>query len=385
MGVVIRSFVLVLGGVLGIAACDAPRTDFACAGNTACRNGTQPGVCEESGFCSFPDGTCSSGSRYGEASGDGLAGQCVEEGPDPLGAWSSGMRLPIPRYSAAGVTANERIYILGGILGTTAHAAVTVGEVSNNPVTGGAVTWTETTALPEARRAFGAASDGVWVYAIGGRPPMAGDSATVHAAPINNDGSLGAWQATTDLPVGLRCMAVASWNQHAYVVGGKTGNMTIGNVLAGRMADGSIDQWRPVGSVGARACLAAVAANGYLYVIGGCSKNQNGCVEQAYADVQYAKINDDGSLGDFVQGTPLPAPRWHHVAAAGTSHLVVIGGRDPTNATNSVYTTHLNIDGSLGAWRQGNPIPDTPGRRFATVVGGSLFVISSQTHVAPFE
>lgn len=45
------------------------------------------GTCEASGFCSFPDGACPSGQRYGEHAGDGLAGACVDElgtssGPD---------------------------------------------------------------------------------------------------------------------------------------------------------------------------------------------------------------------------------------------------------------------------------------------------------------
>ena len=65
---------------------------FTCAAEADCMRGGEVGVCEPTGFCSFADGSCSSGRRYGELSGN-LANQCVGEGgpddPDapPAGAF----------------------------------------------------------------------------------------------------------------------------------------------------------------------------------------------------------------------------------------------------------------------------------------------------------
>ncbi|MEZ4452681.1 MAG: hypothetical protein R3B09_24690 [Nannocystaceae bacterium] len=40
-------------------------TSYACEGDAQCVQGAQ-GVCEGSGFCSFPDDGCLTGKRYGE-------------------------------------------------------------------------------------------------------------------------------------------------------------------------------------------------------------------------------------------------------------------------------------------------------------------------------
>lgn len=51
---------------------------FTCEADVACVDGERQGVCEPSGFCSFPDPACASGKRHGEYAGEGLAGTCVE-------------------------------------------------------------------------------------------------------------------------------------------------------------------------------------------------------------------------------------------------------------------------------------------------------------------
>jgi hypothetical protein len=50
---------------------------FVCAADSECAGGGSQGVCEPTGFCSFSDEECSSGRRYGEAAGGGLANTCV--------------------------------------------------------------------------------------------------------------------------------------------------------------------------------------------------------------------------------------------------------------------------------------------------------------------
>jgi hypothetical protein len=76
--------VLVLAaGAIGVfgAGC-LKRPSFQCAIADECGTG---GACEADGFCSFADGACASGRRYGEHSGPN-AGQCVGEiGPNPDG------------------------------------------------------------------------------------------------------------------------------------------------------------------------------------------------------------------------------------------------------------------------------------------------------------
>jgi cysteine-rich repeat protein len=55
---------------------------YHCESDDACRSRGEQGVCEVTGFCSYPEPDCDSGSRYDEFAG-ALAGQCVE--PDGQG------------------------------------------------------------------------------------------------------------------------------------------------------------------------------------------------------------------------------------------------------------------------------------------------------------
>jgi hypothetical protein len=76
------------------AGCDLSGA-FACTGSQMCVSGSSQGVCEATGFCSFSDPSCPSGSRYGQYAGAGLAGTCVgasdmREGGLPDGAPTDG-------------------------------------------------------------------------------------------------------------------------------------------------------------------------------------------------------------------------------------------------------------------------------------------------------
>lgn len=72
---------LVLFGV-GWAASACGSSVFACASDVQCQAGAVAGQCEANGFCSFPDESCPTGQRFGEAAPAEVANACVaaEEG-----------------------------------------------------------------------------------------------------------------------------------------------------------------------------------------------------------------------------------------------------------------------------------------------------------------
>ncbi len=69
---------LVALALLGLSAC-LPSQSYSCSDDQACVAGDEAGTCEATGYCSFADGDCGTGRRYGQFAGDGLAGQCVVE------------------------------------------------------------------------------------------------------------------------------------------------------------------------------------------------------------------------------------------------------------------------------------------------------------------
>ena len=81
---------LVVAGLLVGAGCQSEDV-FQCQSDMQCVSSGVEGMCQPSGYCSFADGMCESGFRYGDSAPPGLAGQCVEpeatgsSGPDPTG------------------------------------------------------------------------------------------------------------------------------------------------------------------------------------------------------------------------------------------------------------------------------------------------------------
>jgi hypothetical protein len=80
----------VLGGLLGVVAgaCAGPSA-YACSSDAQCVDGGAAGYCEPSGYCSFDDGACASGRRYGSLAPADLAGECTMPVEEPTGSASA--------------------------------------------------------------------------------------------------------------------------------------------------------------------------------------------------------------------------------------------------------------------------------------------------------
>jgi alpha-tubulin suppressor-like RCC1 family protein len=69
----------VLLALLSLTACVRPSkvVGVACESASDCVLGTVMGTCESTGYCSYPDDSCTGGNRYSPGAGDGLGGSCV--------------------------------------------------------------------------------------------------------------------------------------------------------------------------------------------------------------------------------------------------------------------------------------------------------------------
>jgi hypothetical protein len=406
--------VLARAALVALAACSAPKDAFDCTSNASCRNGGVTGTCESTGFCSFPDPACPMGSRYGSAAG-GLSNQCVGAGsdggvigdgndnalPHALGAWDVTAQLAQSdrRYSFASAVDGNFIYVIGGIAGSTDHADVWFATANPSAIipTAAISTWTQTTPLPAVRRTFGAAYDAGYLYVFGGRSGATDDTADVLSASVNPDGTIGSWTATTSLPQSIKCQAVASAGQDVYVIGGKHSGMAGALVLHATMSGGTVSAWQLAATLDVTVFDGtALAANGYLYVIGGCTGGSgstgNGCT-QVLDVVEVAKINSDGTLGKFAHTTMLPTPRWPHTAAAGTKKgdLYVLAGKAGAKYADAdsldVVAAHQHADGNVGTWQTMTALPTGNGRTRANafVIGSYLILLQSDSQVAQIQ
>ncbi len=102
----------------------------------------------------------------------------------------------------------------------------------------------------------------------------------------------------------------------------------------------------------ARAGAALVETNGYVYIIGGIDgKNFLNTVE-------YARINEDGSLGEWKSGPNLNVKRAWQEAVVHNNNIYIVGGANSgeeggvyaSNLLASVERAAIQPDGSLSSW-----------------------------------
>lgn len=96
-----------------------------------------------------------------------------------------------------------------------------------------------------------------------------------------------------------------------------------------------------------RAGAAVVAANGFIYMIGGIDG------KRFVKTTEYAKIQKDGSLGPWKPGPTLNEDRGHAEAVIHNGTIYIAGGANGQNGENLLGSVeHVNIqpDGSMTTW-----------------------------------
>ncbi len=257
-----------------------------------------------------------------------------------LGPWQTLSPLPEDRNSFGVVTYNSYIYIVGGESSTGVITQVLYTRVLSD---GSLDSWKYTSALPFRRSSPTVVAAKGYVFVIGGDdqelPPLRQNS--VMRAKINTDGSLTAWQEVASLNIGRAYFAASTTSDFIYAVGGQ--NNTAASLRTVERAkindDGTLGDWivETVLMQRPRCDLATTINNGYLYALGGGS-----CVSSWYNSVERAKINDDGSLNSWEYVAPMTASRYFHTAESiGNSIYVIGGGNDVGEILNSTEQANL--------------------------------------------
>lgn len=245
-----------------------------------------------------------------------------------IGAWEKEQALPAARAGMAFATDGRWAVIAGG--------KATVQDVSQDVYIasiwgdGRLGAWKATPfGLPAKRFHTGAVIANGYVYVIGGND---GTNATssVYRAKIGRGGEVSAWTTLDSLPGPRSHQAAFVYDNAIYLVAGMAGNpmgdaKPLGDVLRATInKDGSLGTWQAISQLDAAfATHAAVVHDGYLYVIGGVEDNKT------MSDrVLRAPLQKDGSLGTWEStSATLPAPRAHvHQVPVLRDHLYSVGG-----------------------------------------------------------
>ena len=243
-------------------------------------------------------GELSDGIQYAPINADGS-----------LGAWTAATSYSPTRFAPTVTAYGGYLYVLGGSSYSSVLYAPMKPDGSLGP-------WTTTTSFTTARQYAGAAAYNGYMYISGGSQSFTYYN-DVQYAPINADGSLGAWTTTTSFTTARDEHGFVIYNGYAYIAAGYNGNDMNDVQYAPINADGSLGAWTATTSfTNSRFAPGLVALNGYLYVYGGST----------YNDTQYAPINADGSLGAWTATTSFTTGRNGFGATAYNGRLYLIGG-----------------------------------------------------------
>lgn len=201
-----------------------------------------------------------------------------------------------------------------------------------------------------------------------------GDSENVFYAQVQTNGTIGAWKSATLLPEGVEFHAGLAANGFLYVLGGyhfPAEGVYFTNVVyyAKIKSDGSVGSWLVANPLPyAVAYLSASVWKNTIYVVGGTDVNTD------YSNVYSATIQSDGSLSSWISQPSLPIAISAQAEAA-NGMLYVLGGEIDNGAAvaNSVYYSKINSDGSLAGWNQTTTLPEEKSYGSAVVASGRIF------------
>ena len=160
------------------------------------------------------------------------------------------------------------------------------------------------------------------------------------------------WQTLNSFALARRAPAAVAHNGYLYVVGGIDGNERYVHTVeyAPILEDGKLGTWQRTSSIlEGRFYNATVAFNGFLYTLGGGSGAPG---EQNYpiASVERAPINADGSLGPWQNIGQMLTSRRGLKTVLHNNILYAIGGYDG-RFLKSIEQAEIHADGSMSNWQ----------------------------------
>ncbi len=235
---------------LFVSACSGPAGAVQCEQNANC-NLSAGGMCVEANghqWCAYPDPGCPAGYRYSDQSvGDGLAGQCIDDGPPvdaridappdmaidgpPVVPGSWGKQIPGAGFESVGAVAiasDGSVYFAGSYNGTL--------DIGGGPLVASGT-------LDVFVAKFSSAGQHVWSVRFGG---SSNADATELAVLSNGEIAVGGWYrgslnfgGTTLNSVGDKDVFVARLNTTGGVVWARSGGTTGTEVLGDLAVDAS--------------------------------------------------------------------------------------------------------------------------------------------------
>ena len=193
-----------------------------------------------------------------------------------LGVWTEQAAMPEERFHLAAMLSDDGfVYVTGGLgPGSVSHDTVFIAEVG---ASGGIASWTSGTAMTRPRSHHASFIAEGYLYVAGG---LDGNPAAIHEslssverAPIQGDGSLGAWEHVNDLDTAVATHGAVRYGDCILMPAGiEASSMHSSTVRRASLIDGSLSPWEAVPSALSQPrshVHQSPIHDGRMYIIGG--------------------------------------------------------------------------------------------------------------------
>jgi len=269
--------------------------------------------------------------------------------------WLQTSPLLAPRSGAGVLEVNGVIYAIAGIDGKQFLRSSEYSAIHDD---GSLAAWQASSELNEARGFFGVAAHGGFIYAVGGGNGPSGHHLlrSVERAAVRDDGSLGPWhRETQQLNLPRRCAKVVASGDYLYAIGGFGGALLDSVERARFNGDGSLGPWQilPDKLTQPRYIHAEAEVNGRLYIVGGHAE-QGGMGEAA---VEFTALSKEQDLSSWHGTAALIQGRYGLAAASHGGYLYALGGMSGATFYDVIEKNHVAADGALDVWHNTTPLP----------------------------
>lgn len=292
--------------------------------------------------------------------------------------WAEGWRevtpFNIPRRAPAAVISGDFIYILGGVDKQGNYVrTIEFSPINSN---GNLGRWETSTDLLEGRFYLGAASDGQFLYALGGGGGPIGDDniplASVERAVIHSDGSLGEWQLHSYLTTPRRGLKIEQYNGQIYAIGGYNGQFLRSTE---RLNLAATPQWileQNEAQVDRYIHATAIMEN-RLYLLGGHVEKAG---PMSYGDIEMTRIRENGTLEPWqVSLSRLVNARFIATGFSLGKYLYIAGGHNGIKRLDSVEMTSVDQSGNAGEWNLLLPMIHKRSAAASAVYGKRVYIL----------
>src|SRR3989344_1968056 len=309
---------------------------------------------------------------------------------DPVGAWTSVRTLPRQTANHPSFVINGNLFVLGGAI-PLGDPRTTVLSASINDGDGSLSVWRNELNMLYAVIWHAAAPKDRTVYVLGGAeelyPGSPSSVNTVFKGTISIGGNISSWQSLNSIPARLAQGAAAVVGNRLYFSGGGTwsggGNPILSNkvYMAPINGDGSLGAWSTVRQLPTNLIgHSMIASKNRLVIIGGAVDTNWGGITRVIS----AQVNGDGSLGEWTDLPPLLQGVRAAMVAKTDDYVILAGG--VSFDWRGVYYSPINTDGTLGVWsKSASSLPLSTCCASAAMWNGRMYITGQHDGVNYFD